>query len=86
MSNVKDRLEELGKKIKDGSATLGDVDDFKYVLCQQNFLEMKLSGLDDVMKMEKATMVSFINAMGIVLFFGEWDQGTNSVEATIEKD
>ena len=79
MSVVED-LDRLVEKMRSGRITENQLNELRLLSIQQMIIDQKLSCGDQVLNMEKANLVSLVDAIGTLVFYPQWTPQTPEVQ------
>jgi hypothetical protein len=82
--SILDKLETLAKKMKNGSATIEEVNEFRFLSCQQMIVSLQVGGTKDLLALDKGQLIPVLDAMGVLMFPDEWKWEPNLVAITAE--
>lgn len=85
MTELIEQVQELAVKMQDGTATLEEVDSYRYLACKLNTLA-KASGTADLIKLEKVDLIAMIDTVATMLFPNDWKCEPSLVEIKNAKE
>jgi hypothetical protein len=79
--SVIDELEKITNDMRNGKVTESQVNKFRMLTVQQMIIDQNVKCGDDLLKLDKANLVSIVDAIGTLLFYPQWEPQTKNVEA-----
>ncbi len=79
MKDLIEAVKKLTKKVQDGSATLEEIDNYRYLVCKLNILT-QASGTESLLKLEKTHLIAMVDTVATMLFPNDWDSKPSLVE------
>ena len=71
-TEIADKLIALTEKMASGDITEATLNSYKLLWCQQVIVNMTVKSGKDLMTLEKASLVSTLDAVCELLFYGQW--------------
>jgi hypothetical protein len=80
MSVILERMNELGKKIEKGTASIEETKEFTYLTCQQMIISLGVKGTKGLVELPHSQVLACVDAMATLLFIGEWKSKPSLIE------
>jgi hypothetical protein len=80
MSDILKRMNELGLKMKKGTATERNIMDFQLLFCKQSIISLNVKGTDELKELPKSELVEAIDAMAALMWQDSWEFNPRKAE------
>ena len=80
MSVILVKLNKIGKRIANGSASIEETKEFTYLTCQQMIISLGVKGTEQLIELPRSQVLACVDAMATMLFMGEWESKPSLIE------
>lgn len=84
--SILDQMEEIAKKMQNGTATIEEAEKFRYMSCQQIIISLGIKGTAELVKLERSKLNAAVDSIALLMFPGEWKFEPKLVEIDVKTE